>query len=46
MENKFKVVGALVLLCAISFFGKSDDNENEQKHDLHQISDHGLHGEL
>ena len=27
MENKFKVVGALVLLFAISFFGKSDDNE-------------------
>tara|TARA_Y100000768_G_scaffold388363_1_gene383800 strand:- start:3361 stop:4503 length:1143 start_codon:yes stop_codon:yes gene_type:complete len=27
MENKFKVVGAFVLLFAISFFGKSDDNE-------------------
>lgn len=27
MENKFKVGGALVLLFAISFFGKSDDNE-------------------
>ena len=27
MENKFKVVGALVLLFAISFFGKSDGNE-------------------